>query len=73
MAIETRLTIRLEESKRKALQEKAKQEGKKVTDVITDFIDQYLGLKEPDKVILLEKRLERVEQILEEKLGESAA
>jgi uncharacterized protein (DUF1778 family) len=73
MSIETRLTIRLEESKRKALQEKARKEGKKVTDVITDFIDQYLGFKEPDKVIQLEKRLERVEQILEERLGESAA
>lgn len=73
MAVETRLTIRLEEAKRKALQDKAKKEGKKVTDVLIDFIDQYLGHKETDKVAQLEKRMERLEGILEEQLGESAA
>lgn len=73
MAVETRLTIRLEERKRKALQDKAKEEGKKVTDVLVEFIDQYLGHKEPDKVTQLERRMEKIELILEEKLGESAA
>lgn len=73
MAIETRLTIRIDESKRKALQEKAKKEGKTATDVLTEFIDWYLGISEGDKVIQLEERVARVEKILEEKLGESFA
>ncbi len=69
MAIETRLTIRIDESKRKQLQDKARKEGKTATDVMTELIDSYLGITKNDKVSQLEERVAR----LEERLGESAA
>lgn len=77
MAIETRLTIRIEEEKRKAFQDKLKEDGKTATEVLIAFIDQYMGLanstNKVDKVTQIERRLQRVEEILEERLGESAA
>ncbi|RCJ20188.1 hypothetical protein A6S26_05550 [Nostoc sp. ATCC 43529] len=71
MAEESRLTIRISPDKRKALKEKAESEGKNTTEVLMEFIDQYLGLKQLHNP--LEVRLTRLEQIVEEKLGESAA
>jgi len=77
MAIETRLTIRIEEEKRKAFQDKLKEDGKTATEVLIGFIDQYLGLSNSalkvDKVTQIELRLQKVEEILEQHLGELAA
>lgn len=66
MAEESRLTIRIDPMKRSALQSKAREEGKNTTEVITAFIDQYLGISQPENEI--ETRLERLEKIVEEKL-----
>lgn len=80
MTIETRLTIRIDESKRKQLHDKAKKEGKTATDVMIELIDSYLGISKGDKVSQLEERIAGLEKKLgervarlEEKLGESAA
>ncbi|PHJ59556.1 hypothetical protein VF14_08740 [Nostoc linckia z18] len=71
MAEESRLTIRINLDKREALKKKAEEEGKNVTEVLTEFIDQYLGLKQVASP--LEMRVTRLEKIVEEKLGELAA
>lgn len=67
MAEETRLTIRISPEIRKALKEKAESEGKNTTEVMLGFINQYLGIERSDP---LEHRIARIEQIIEEKLGE---
>jgi uncharacterized protein (DUF1778 family) len=71
MAEESRLTIRIDPSKRSALQSKAKKEGKNTTEILTNFIDQYLGIVQNESS--MEVRLERLEKIVEEKLGELLA
>jgi uncharacterized protein (DUF1778 family) len=71
MAEESRLTIRIDPTKRDALQLKAKKEGKNTTEVLTNFIDQYLGIVQNENS--MEVRLERLEKIVEEKLGELVA
>lgn len=71
MAEESRLTIRINPEKRQALKDKAESEGKNTTEVLTEFIDQYLGIKQHRDP--LELRVTRLEKIVEEKLGESAA
>ncbi|MBH8566763.1 hypothetical protein I8748_32205 [Nostoc sp. CENA67] len=71
MAEEARLTIRINPDKRKALKAKAEAEGKNTTEVLTEFIDQYLGIKQLHNP--LEQRVTRLEKIVEEHLGESAA
>ncbi|MCM0590790.1 MAG: hypothetical protein HEQ35_17730 [Gloeotrichia echinulata IR180] len=71
MAEEARLTIRINPEKRKALKDKAESEGKNTTEVLLEFIDQYLGIKHINDP--LEQRVTRLEQIVSEKLGELAA
>ncbi len=71
MAEEARLTIRINPEKRQALKDKAESEGKNTTEVLLEFIDQYLGIKRIHDP--LEQRVTRLEQIVEEKLGELAA
>ncbi len=70
MAEQARLTIRIDPEKREALSRKAKQEGKNTTEVLTAFIDQYLGI---NIEMTIEQRLSRVERIIEESLGELLA
>ncbi len=71
MAEESRLTIRINPEKREALKKRAEEEGKNITEVLTEFIDQYIGLKQVASP--LEVRVTRLEKIVEEKLGELAA
>ncbi|MCC5644736.1 hypothetical protein LC607_17685 [Nostoc sp. CHAB 5824] len=71
MAEESRLTIRISPEKRDALKDKAKAEGKNTTEILMEFIDQYLGLRQHSSPI--EQRVTRLERIVEEKLGELVA
>ncbi|MHC5897304.1 hypothetical protein [Nostoc sp.] len=72
MAEESRLTIRINPEKRQALKSKAEAEGKNTTEILMEFIDQYLGIQQQHNSPL-EQRVSRLEQIVEEKLGELAA
>ena len=72
MAEESRLTIRINPEKRQALKSKAEAEGKNTTEILMEFIDQYLGIQQQHNNPL-EQRVSRLEQIVEEKLGELAA
>ncbi len=67
---ESRINVRIPPEKKDAFQRKVESQGKKVTDVILEMIEQYLKEETPIQVIDLAKRVERLEQ---EILGESAA
>jgi uncharacterized protein (DUF1778 family) len=78
MAVESRLTIRLDQDIRDALRRKAEAEGKTVTEVILSFITEYL--KQPTEStegekasLTVEQRLERLESLIDRHLGELAA
>ncbi|HLP88412.1 MAG TPA: DUF1778 domain-containing protein [Nostocaceae cyanobacterium] len=78
MAVESRLTIRLNQDIRDALRRKSEAEGKTVTEVIVSFIMEYL--KQPTEntegekaSLTVEQRLERLESLIDRHLGELAA
>jgi hypothetical protein len=77
VAIESRLTIRLEEETRKAFRAKAEAQGKTVTDVLLEFIKEYLESETPEEkthnVAQIEQRVQRLESLIERCLGELAA
>ncbi|MBU7586872.1 MAG: hypothetical protein KAF91_29145 [Nostoc sp. TH1S01] len=76
MAIESRLTIRIEEEMRNAFRSKVEAQGKTVTDVLLKFIQEYIETEAPEKnhdVEQFEQRLQRLESLVEECLGELAA
>jgi len=77
VAIESRLTIRLEEEIRKAFRAKVETQGKTVTDVLVEFINQYLESESPQERIYdvshIEQRVQRLESLVEQCLGELAA
>ncbi|YAF98943.1 MAG: hypothetical protein AB3A66_28500 (plasmid) [Nodularia sp. CChRGM 3473] len=76
MAIESRLTIRIEEEMRTAFRNKVEAQGKTVTDVLLGFIKEYVEAEIPEKnhdVALIEQRVQRLESLIEECLGELAA
>ncbi|MBE9054266.1 hypothetical protein IQ243_28520 [Nostocales cyanobacterium LEGE 11386] len=76
MAIESRLTIRIEEDMRTAFRNKVEAQGKTVTDVLLGFIKEYVEAEIPEKnhdVALIEQRVQRLESLIEECLGELAA
>jgi hypothetical protein len=77
VAIESRLTIRLEEEIRKAFRAKVEAQGKTVTDVLVEFINQYLESETPSERIYdvsqIEQRVQRLESLVEQCLGEFAA
>jgi hypothetical protein len=77
VAIESRLTIRLEEEIRKAFRAKVEAQGKTVTDVLVEFINQYLESETPSERIYdvsqIEQRVQRLESLVEQCLGELAA
>jgi len=68
---ETRINIRISPEKREAFYKKVQQEGKSVTDVLTDLIDQYVGNKvETGEILELKQRVQKLEEVV---LGETAA
>ncbi|WP_375494911.1 hypothetical protein [uncultured Nostoc sp.] len=68
---ETRINIRISPEKREAFYSKVKEEGKSVTDVLTDLIDQYVGNKvETSEILELKQRVQKLEELM---LGETAA
>lgn len=79
VAIESRLTIRLEEEIRKAFRAKVEAQGKTVTDVLVEFIKEYLASETPEDkdrtydVAQIEQRVQRLESLIEQCLGELAA
>jgi antitoxin component of RelBE/YafQ-DinJ toxin-antitoxin module len=76
VAIESRLTIRIEEDTRTAFRSKVEAQGKTVTDVLLRFIKEYIDTEIPEKnndVAHIEQRLEKLESLMEECLGELAA
>jgi hypothetical protein len=76
VAIESRLTIRIEEDMRTAFRNKVETQGKTVTDVLLGFIKEYVEAEIPEKnhdVALIEQRVQRLESLIEECLGELAA
>ncbi|RUS97625.1 hypothetical protein DSM106972_083620 [Dulcicalothrix desertica PCC 7102] len=66
---ETRINVRISPEKKDALVRKAELEGKGITDVILNLIDDYLGDGSNVRVVDLAKRIEA----LEKKVGESVA
>jgi hypothetical protein len=77
VAIESRLTIRLEEEIRKAFRAKVEAQGKTVTDVLAEFIKEYLESEPPQEktydVAQIEQRVQRLESLVEQCLGELVA
>ncbi|MDF5725055.1 MAG: hypothetical protein PUP91_32315 [Rhizonema sp. PD37] len=67
---ESRINVRIPPDKKDAFQKKVESQGKKVTDVVLEMIEQYLQDETPVHVTDLAKRLEKLEQKI---LGESAA
>ncbi|MEO0684283.1 MAG: ribbon-helix-helix protein, CopG family [Cyanobacteria bacterium J06649_11] len=71
------LTIRIPLEVKEAFKKKAQNEGRNVSEVLMQFINEYLGNQESPKQLSLETRVARIENILEKKLeaslGESAA
>ncbi len=72
---ETRLNIRISPDKKDALQAKAKQDGKTITEVISSLIDQYLGVNPLPigEIVELKQRLEKLEKEVRGSMGETAA
>ncbi|MBW4601073.1 MAG: DUF1778 domain-containing protein [Calothrix sp. FI2-JRJ7] len=66
---ETRINVRISPEKKDALVRKAELEGKGITDVILNLIDDYLDDGSNVRVVDLAKRIEA----LEKKVGESVA
>lgn len=76
MAIESRLTIRIEEDTRTAFRSKVEAQGKTVTDVLLKFIKEYVeteNLENNHDVAQIEQRVQRLESLVEECLGELVA
>jgi hypothetical protein len=76
MAIESRLTIRIEEEMRTAFRSKVEAQGKTVTDVLLKFIKEYVeteNLENNHDVAQIEQRVQRLESLVEECLGELVA
>lgn len=76
MAIESRLTIRIEEETRTAFRSKVEAQGKTVTDVLLKFIKEYVeteNLENNHDVAQIEQRVQRLESLVEECLGELVA
>ena len=71
------LTIRIPSETKEAFKKKAEQEGRTATEVLMQFITEYIEKQEAPKQASLEKRMTRLEQIVEGKLeaslGELAA
>ncbi|GEM_PF-2480563 len=71
------LTIRIPLELKEAFKKKAENEGKNASEVLMQFISEYVDIRKPVEQIALEKRVERIESILEKKLeaslGELAA
>jgi len=76
MAIESRLTIRIEEEIRTAFRSKVEAQGKTVTDVLLKFIKEYVETENSENghdVAQIEQRVQRLEFLVEECLGELVA
>ncbi|MBN3957388.1 hypothetical protein [Nostoc sp. NMS8] len=76
MAIESRLTIRIEEDIRSAFRSKVEAQGKTVTDVLLKFIKEYVETENSESghdVAQIEQRVQRLESLVEECLGELVA
>lgn len=76
MAIESRLTIRIEEDIRAAFRSKVEAQGKTVTDVLLKFIKEYVETENSENghdVAQIEQRVQRLESLVEECLGELVA
>jgi len=76
MAIESRLTIRIEEEMRTAFRSKVEAQGKTVTDVLLKFIKEYVETENSENnhdVAQIEQRVQRLESLVEECLGELVA
>ncbi|MBE9036034.1 hypothetical protein [aff. Roholtiella sp. LEGE 12411] len=76
MAIESRLTIRIEEEIRTAFRSKVEAQGKTVTDVLLNFIKEYVETENSENnhdVAQIEQRVQRLESLVEECLGELVA
>jgi hypothetical protein len=76
MAIESRLTIRIEEDIRTAFRSKVEAQGKTVTDVLLKFIKEYVETENSENshdVAQIEQRVQRLESLVEECLGELVA
>ncbi|MEH1912781.1 hypothetical protein [Nostoc sp.] len=76
MAIESRLTIRIEEEIRTAFRSKVEAQGKTVTDVLLKFIKEYVETENSENshdVAQIEQRVQRLESLVEECLGELVA
>jgi uncharacterized protein YbcI len=81
----TFVQVQVEPSKKGRLAEKLEKEGKKITDIVNEWIDEYLGESSPDvdvaelknNVIDLQQRLSVLEQSFHTKeevyQGESSA
>ncbi len=69
---ETRINIRIAPEKKDAFLQKVKLEGKNVTDVLIDLIDQYVGNKAEagGEILELKQRVQKLEEMV---LGETAA
>ncbi|WP_017317859.1 hypothetical protein [Mastigocladopsis repens] len=67
------LNIRVDEEIKKAFIRKAKEEGTTATDLLVNYMKQYLGIlpnSPSDEMAEMKKRLLKLEQVV---LGESAA
>ena len=68
---ETRLNIRISQERKEALIAKSKREKRNVTDVVTDLIDEYLGMKtESTEILEMKRRIQKLEEVV---MGEIAA
>ena len=65
------LTIRIPLEIKEAFKKKAEEEGKNATEVLMQFISDYLGTQESPKQASLEKRVSRLEYVIEQKLEAS--
>ncbi len=78
---ESRINIRIPPEKKDAFQKKVEATGKNITDVILEFIEQYLSEESPIQIVDLAQRLEKLEQAevlkrlerVEQMVGESLA
>ncbi|MHC5862603.1 MULTISPECIES: hypothetical protein [unclassified Nostoc] len=71
----TFISIEIDPTKKADFVAKVKSENKNVTEVLTNWIDGYLGVAGGIDVVDLKKRVEAIEQALKEGdiMGESAA
>ncbi|MGD1913175.1 MAG: ribbon-helix-helix protein, CopG family [Rivularia sp. (in: cyanobacteria)] len=65
------LTIRIPLEIKEAFKKKAEEEGRNVTEVLMQFISDYLERLESPKQASLEKRVSRLEYVIEQKLEAS--